>query len=285
MAWFPWLAGGALAVGGAVLIGGLCENRRLSVSTHTVSLPALPPAFEGYRLVHLSDLHAAAFGPDQSRLVAAVMAQEPDAVVITGDLIDRRRTHTDDDMRPALTLLRRLSEQVVTLYVDGNHEPLSTCGDRFHELAARTKAIPVTGTTVYLTADGDRLPVIGVPDMAAVGYDADRWKAELHRLCDPHQGGAHLVLSHRPHRTDTYRELGHTAVLSGHAHGGQWRLPFLGGLFAPDQGILPRFTEGLHRLGETQLIISRGLGNSGFPLRLFNPPEIVVITLHGALDE
>ncbi len=275
-----WIAGGVLTLGAAgVVLGGLCENRRLTVSEYTVTLPSLPAAFEGRRIVQLSDLHAASFGKQQERLVEAVRTLSPDAIVLTGDLIDRRRTKTETDMAPALTLLDRLPTIAPTVRTDGNHEPMSKVGARFRELAAQTATEDATGRAVMLCREGQMLPVIGIPDIAAVDYDADRWQAQMQALCAPFAGAPHLVLSHRPHRVAAYRTLGETVVLCGHAHGGQWRLPFIGGLFAPDQGVFPRYTEGLHRLGDTQMVISRGLGNSGFPLRLFNPPDIVVLTL------
>ena len=93
-----------------------------------------------------------------------------------------------------------------------------------------------------------------------------------------------LVLSHRPELLPAYAEAGADLVLSGHAHGGQVRLPGIGGLFAPGQGILPRLTSGVHARGETRLVVSRGLGNSAFPLRVFNPPEIVTVTLRAGAE-
>jgi predicted MPP superfamily phosphohydrolase len=88
-----------------------------------------------------------------------------------------------------------------------------------------------------------------------------------------------ILLSHRPELIDVYEKNSINLVLSGHAHGGQFRIPFIGGLIAPDQGFFPKYTEGLYRVGETKLIVSRGLGNSIIPFRINNRPELVVITL------
>ena len=276
-----YILGGAAALTAVGLTAaGLKENRTLSVTSYDVTLPHLSAAFDGYRLVQLSDLHATAFGSDQEHLVETVLSLSPQAVLITGDLIDRRRTHTERQMQPALTLLTRLSAAVRTLRVDGNHEPMSRVGERFRTLANATDAIDVTGRTAVLTSGGDKLTVVGVPDPVTVQKDLDRWSRRMHELCDPLKGSPRIVLSHRPHLLSHYRTLGEALVLCGHAHGGQWRVPLVGGLFAPDQGILPRHTEGLHRLDDTQILIHRGLGNSGFPFRLGNPPEVVAITLH-----
>ncbi len=276
-----WIGGGVAALGVIGLgVAGARENRRLSVTAYDVTLPNLPAAFDGYRFVHLSDLHTASFGRDQDRLVDTVLSLDPEAVLITGDLIDRRRTHFVRQMRPALTVLERLSAAVPTIRVDGNHEPMSHVGARFRALAAQTDAMDTTGRVTVLTKAGATLSVVGVPDPVTVDKDFDRWAAQLHALCDPLRDTPHIVLSHRPHLIDDYRTLGATLVLCGHAHGGQWRVPRIGGLFAPDQGILPKYTEGLLTLDDTQVIIHRGLGNSGFPFRLGNPPEVVAVTLH-----
>lgn len=275
------ILGGVAAAGVVGLTAaGIHENGTLSVTAYDVTLPRLSAAFDGYRIVHLSDLHAKSFGPDQERLVDTVLSLAPDVVLITGDLIDRRRTHTVRQMRPALTLLTRLSAAVPTVRVDGNHEPMSHVGGQFRTLANETDALDITGRSTVLTKDGETLTVIGVPDPVTFRKDFDRWSEQLHALCDPFRDAPRIVLSHRPHVIEHYRTLGDALVLCGHAHGGQWRIPPLGGLFAPDQGILPRYTEGLLRVDDTQILIHRGLGNSGFPFRIGNPPEVIAITLH-----
>jgi hypothetical protein len=88
-----------------------------------------------------------------------------------------------------------------------------------------------------------------------------------------------ILLSHRPEMLSLYSEYGFDLVFSGHAHGGQFRIPFVGGLVAPNQGLLPKYTAGKHEAGDTAMIVNRGLGNSLFPFRIFNRPEIVEVTL------
>ena len=88
-----------------------------------------------------------------------------------------------------------------------------------------------------------------------------------------------ILLSHRPELIDLYAKYQVNLVFAGHAHGGQIRLPFIGGLIAPDQGLFPKYTEGMYKMEKTAMVVSRGLGNSIFPIRLFNKPELVVIEL------
>lgn len=276
-----WIGLGAAVCGGlglGVLGVGLATNTKLSVSSYTLSPVGLPPGFSGWRVVHLSDLHAARFGEDQHRLLEAIEELHPDAVMITGDLIDRRRTHTQQDMQPALTLLDGLAARYPTYRVDGNHEPMSSVGETFRSLAGKTAVHDVTDRTLTLTRRGDRLTLIGIPDVAVFDYDYEAWEKHLFELVSPHADSFRLVLSHRPQLFAKYVAADLPLVLSGHAHGGQWRLPLVGALFAPQQGIFPKYTEGVHSSKNTCMVISRGLGNSGFPLRLGNAPDIVQLT-------
>lgn len=272
----------AAAAGGiAAITAGLFRygNGRLSVSRYTVTHPHLPAAFRGLRIVQLSDLHAASFGKHQERLLARIDALAPDLVIITGDLIDRRRTADENGMRPAITLLEALGARYPTVRVDGNHEPLSKVRDLFREKAAVTPVTDVTNGATAITREGETLTIVGIPDVACFGYDETAWAANMRRLTAPYKDGCLIALSHRPQYLKEYAAAALPLVLSGHAHGGQWRLPLVGGLYAPEQGVLPRYTEGIYREGDTQMVVSRGLGNSGFPLRLCNRPDIVLLTL------
>ncbi len=271
-------AGALAAVMGAAGLAAR-ENRALTTKAYTVECAGLPAAFDGLRIVQLSDLHAASFGKDQSALLSVVEALDADLVLITGDLIDRRRTINEHGMRCALVLLSELAKRVPTIRVDGNHEALSPVGGRFRALAERTGVQNVTGRGITVRKGEDHIVILGIPDIAAVGYDEDLWRDTMHTICAPYKNSFRIALSHRPHYFDDYEAEGLPLVLSGHAHGGQVRLPFVGGLYAPEQGVFPKYTAGIHGEGRTKMAVSRGLGNSGFPLRFNNRPEVVVITL------
>lgn len=278
----PLLALGAAAgtvAAAAATVVALRENHKLTVASHTLTLADLPAAFDGLRILHLSDLHTASFGKDQKQLLKVVDSLEADLVLITGDLIDRRRTVTEDDMRPALVLLSELAKRLPTVRVDGNHEPKSPAGARFATLAARTGVQNVTGRGITVRRGNDALVLCGIPDIVTVDYDEDKWKAQLRTVCAPYAKQFRIALSHRPQFLSVYADEHLDLVLCGHAHGGQVRLPFVGGLYAPEQGILPRLTAGVHTDRATTMVISRGLGNSGFPQRFNNRPEIGLLTL------
>lgn len=270
---------GTVAVGTAAAVVLARENSVLTPKAYTVGCKGLPAAFDGMRIVHLSDLHSATFGKNQARLLSMVDTLKPDMVLITGDLIDRRRTVKPDDMIPALTLLQQLQKRVPTIRVEGNHEAVSPVGVQFKAYADRTGAQNVTGRSLPITRGEDTVHVIGIPDIASVQYEEDIWRENLHELCAAHADTFRIVLSHRPQYVNDYANEDLPLVLCGHAHGGQVRLPLIGGLYAPEQGVLPRYTAGKHTQNNTTMIVSRGLGNSGFPLRFGNRPEVGVITL------
>lgn len=270
--------GAAAAAMGAAAVA-LRGNNALSVCPYTVDVPSLPSSFDGVRIVQLSDLHAATFGINQKQLLAVIDSLDADLILITGDLIDRRRTTNESGMRPALVLLSELAKRAPTVRVDGNHEVMSPVGAHFRALCERTGVHNITGRGLPVRKGDDRLVLLGIPDLAAASYDEDAWRNTMHTVHAPYTRDLCIALSHRPQYFDDYVQEGLALVLCGHAHGGQVRLPFVGGLYAPEQGILPKYTAGMHRDGNTRMIVSRGLGNSGFPLRFGNRPEIVAVTL------
>jgi len=274
-----WIKAGlaASAIGAAAVIRD--GNTRTVTVSRTLRHPSLPAAFDGLRILHLSDLHAARFGKGQRDLLAAVDQVQADIAVITGDLIDRRRTVSDRDMAPALELLRGLQHRMPTVRVDGNHEPRSGVSARFRQLADSTGVQNVTGRALTLKRNGEALVLLGVPDMVTTDLNCEAWEEQMQRLAAPYADRFRIALSHRPQFLKAYARAELPFVLCGHAHGGQFRLPLVGPLYAPEQGVFPSYTAGIHRAGNTQMIISRGLGNSGFPVRFLNHPELGVLTL------
>ena len=260
------------------------QNSSLTVSQYDIPLSGLPKEFDGCRIVHLSDLHNKRFGKRQKRLLTCVLARKPDYIVLTGDLADKRRTR-DERFFPARELCEGLVQIAPVFAAMGNHE---TEKNRVEKMTAVLEACGVTvlaDKTALLHKNGASLPVIGLADIAV---SAERFGnrqgsfAHCTVLKELYHGageGCAILLSHRPHLVPIYRAAGVPLVLSGHAHGGQIRLPFIGGLLAPEQGLFPKYTSGVHKLGAVTMVISRGLGNSLFPFRIFNRPEVVCLQL------
>lgn len=246
------------------------NNNWITTTNHKVSSPNIPAAFDGYRIVQVSDLHDATFGENQHRLVKKVKQAEPDLIVITGDLVDSRRY----DLANSLDLVKQLVELTGVYYVTGNHEVAT---NEVEFIKGKLEALGVqvlSNETIPLMQGNDSIDISGIDD-PLMGQTASEMLAESEIRSDVFT----LLLAHRPEDFQTYKEFGVDLTFSGHAHGGQFRIPFVGGLIAPGQGFFPEFTDGLHEQEQSKLVISRGLGNSILPLRLFNLPEIVVVTL------
>lgn len=260
----------------ALLIWLLWANSSPASTQVTVASGALPEAFEGFKISHVSDLHNAVFGRKNEKLLSLIRAAEPDIIAITGDLIDSR--HTDIDS--ALAFVEAAAEIAPVYYVTGNHESRLDF-DAIEPRLIAAGARVLRNEAEYIEHSGERIRLAGIDDPSFIrtgGTAEERAAAELEQLGDG--GGTFTVLlAHRPELVEVYAEYGAGLVLSGHAHGGQVHLPLLGGLYAPGQGLLPEYDSGLYSLGETQMVVSRGLGNSVAPLRVNNRPELVIVTL------
>ena len=261
-----------LPAAAAIAAAAAALNTRLTVRHYAVESDKLTGPV---RLVLLTDLHACAYGAGQRELLDAVERQHPDLVLLGGDILD------DDPALPeenAWTVIETLGRSYPTFYVTGNHEFWS---GRVEAIKARIADSGVTvlegeGQTVLFR--GQPLSISGVDDPAA---GAEIWQAQLARAAQGAGEGFSLLLTHRPERTSAYEGRGFDLILAGHAHGGQWRIPLLlNGLLAPNQGFFPAFAGGRYELGETTLIVSRGLARESTRVpRIFNPPELVVVEL------
>ena len=250
-------------------------NTKIGVTNITVTSENIPDEFNGFKIVHISDLHNAEFGDGQKDLIDKIEAQDADIIVITGDMIDSRRTDVDK----AVELITRLGNKIPVYYVTGNHESRVR---EYNELETKLIENGVTvlkNESVKIEKDSSFINVIGVDD-PSFGMSANDI---FHTVSELKTDGYDVLLSHRPELFETYCESGAELVLCGHAHGGQVRIPFAGGLVAPNQGLFPEYTAGSYKSGSTEMIVSRGLGNSIIPLRVNNPPELVVITLSGEM--
>ena len=268
----------AAALGAAAAGWLLWGNFALMTSEITLAASRLPEGFSGFRIAQVSDLHNAKFGEGNRRLLDALEQAEPDIIVLTGDLVDSRNT------KPEISLA--FAAEAVKIapcyFVTGNHEArVDHLGfpDQLRSLGVTV----LRNEAMTLERNGDTITLMGVDDPThEVDYMTGDCRpvltAALEALTEETRGYT-ILLSHRPEWFELYRDFGIDLVFSGHAHGGQFRLPFVGGVIAPNQGFFPRYDAGVFTEGNTTMVVSRGLGPSIIPLRVNNRPELVVTEL------
>ena len=262
----------------ALLGAALCSGAFLYWQDNGITVSSMiyegeiPKPFDGCRILQVSDLQNKVFGKDQEPLLRKMEYSAPDLIFITGDLLDRNRTNVDT----AMSFIARAAELAPVYFVSGNHEHQSGEWECLSELLTAEGVTVLDNGRSVIEKDGACLTLLGLADKKRNPY----FRSVLHTLTAGQDPDAFLILlSHRPELFEEYAEAGVDLVFSGHAHGGQIRLPFIGGLFAPHQGFFPKYTAGSFHKGHTTMFVSRGLGNSTFPFRIFNRPELVEVTL------
>lgn len=257
------------------------ENNALDISYYTVDNIKIPVEFNGAKILQISDLHSKYFGKDQERLIESVKSLKPDIIFITGDLIDYR----SNLIEPCADLIRGIKDVAPIYFVTGNHEEASKVFVSFKQMLQENGVIILDNESAVVKKGKGEILVSGISDSEVLQnrnlVKRERFRETLSSLAGENNF-YQILLAHRPELISFYSEANFDLVFSGHAHGGQFRLPFLGGLVAPGQGFLPEYTENVHTVGETSMVISRGLGNSLIPQRLFNNPEIVMVTLNSS---
>ena len=256
----------------------LWSNRALELNTYTVESLDLPNSFDGFRIAHVSDLHNTEFGDNNGKLLAVLRKAQPDIIAITGDLIDSRRTN--------ISVALKFAEEAVKIapcyYVPGNHEARIVEYDVLRSGLEKLGVVVLQNENTTMEISGETITVAGVLDPS---FETDYLLGDSETVMKNYlqstvtEDAYTLLLSHRPELLQAYADYGIELVLSGHAHGGQFRLPLAGGLIAPNQGFFPEYDAGLFTQGNTNMIVSRGIGNSAFPFRFNNRPEVILVIL------
>ena len=257
-------------------------NTALELNSYTVSSDKLPESFSGFRIAHVSDFHNAELDKRNKTLLNRLKSADPDLIAITGDFIDSRNTKVE--------IALQFAEEAVTIapcyYIAGNHESRVAEYEELKQSLIQLGVIVLENERIELEHNGDFISLIGIRDPSFETKESEDSSGKSEAIVHAHlqetvteTDGFRLVLSHRPELFDVYVTNKVNLVLSGHAHGGQFRLPFVGGLFAPSQGLFPKYDAGLYTEGSTNMVVSRGIGNSLFPFRVNNRPELILITL------
>lgn len=255
----------------SILLWIIWGNITVDITKVTILNEKIPEQFSGYKIIQLSDLHNAEFGKNNENLVKHIAQLKPDMIVFTGDIVDSNKTNVD----VALNLVGKLVNIAPCYYVTGNHESL--IGNEYKRLEDELKELGVIvlrDEAVILEKEGEQIQIIGLDDPCFSGNIVSYKMKNMERT-----DNYTIMLSHRPELFEMYVETGVDLVFAGHAHGGQVRIPFIGGVIAPDQGLLPKYDAGVYQEKNTTMIVSRGIGNSIVPIRINNRPEIIVAEL------
>lgn len=262
----------------AVSVWAVWSNQSLVQTVYTLESDRVPQAFDGFRIAQISDLHNRQLGKNNKNLLTKLSACQPDIIVFTGDMIDSRQT----DMEVTARFAREAVKIAPCYYVPGNHESRLTEYAEFKQMLIDAGVTVLEDTAVAIERSGGRIMLQGIMDPAfhtediLLHMDETVW-AQLESL--PKEEVFTVLLSHRPELFPQYREHSADLVLTGHAHGGQVRLPWIGGLYTPSQGWFPEYDAGAFTEQGVTMIVSRGVGNSAFPLRVNNRPEVVIVEL------
>lgn len=255
-------------------------NTSVHVSNFTVKSEDLPAAFDGFRIVQVSDFHNEEFGKDNKSLLDKIRNANPDIIAFTGDTLDSYEVNYEI----ALDFVSEAQKIAPCYFVMGNHEGRLSGYDGFKKQIESLGVVVLDGTSCTIERVGEKITLYGLHDPESLkgeryGYGEMGILEKLLYELDYKDDGYGILLSHRPECFEYYVDYKFDLVLSGHAHGGQIRLPIIGAIYAPGQGFFPKYTSGMHTEDETTMIVSRGLGNSSIPFRFNNTPELVVITL------
>jgi len=255
------------------------DNTALQVTEFSPAFSDLPQGFDGCRIVVLGDLHSTFFGEENKTLLEAVQAQEPEYIFLVGDLLDAFREIPEGYAAQTAAGLAAIAP---TYYVTGNHEWAIGGVPELKGLLEAQGVTVLSNESVTLGRNGDTVVLAGIddPNGYADQKSPETVAAEVYaQYGDPFW----LLLAHRNNYfPDQYSLLGADLVVSGHGHGGLIRLPFTDGLVSTDRTFFPSYTAGLYEKNGSALFVTRGLGNSGPTFRLFNRPEVAVLTLRRA---
>ena len=244
---------------------------KLDVSYYDIKNVKLPEDFNGYKIVQISDWHGRK--PDE-KVIDKTREENPDIIVITGDFVDRFFT----DTKNAGKMISQIKDIAPIYYVSGNHEAQNNNYDDFKQYLYSENITVLDNKSVIITKGSGKIRLAGVDD--PFFYERfERFDLSFVES-DGEEDIYTILLSHRPEYIEDYSRENIDLVLSGHAHGGLIRLPWIGGLTASGQGLFPKYAEGVYHMGDTDMVVSRGLGDSIVPVRINNNRELVIITLN-----
>lgn len=267
------------------------DNNSIEVLNYKICSSKIPKEFNNFKILQLSDLHSKNFGKENSKLISKVDEINPDIVAITGDMVN-----DDFDYSSFQCIINKLIKKYKIYYIIGNHEQ-NVMVKNYSEFNNMIEGIKSSGVNIL---SNEKVNVnIGTEYINLYGMHMDlkyyrnlikkesrgidftiKDMEELIGRCNKER--YNVLLSHNPIYFDTYSKWGADIVLTGHMHGGMIKLPFFGGVFSPEHKFFPKYYQGIYKNGNSIMNVNRGLGRGSFCIRLFNKPEISVITLRSS---
>ena len=254
------------------------ENNYLQVSNYTIESNKLPNDFDNFKIAQISDFHNTKSKKLTNDLVEKIKNSKPNIIVITGDLVDSYKTN----INIAISFVKKINNIAPIYYVTGNHEARIDNYNELKDKLEENKVIILDDKLEIIKNNNSEINLIGIDDPT---FNFNTYRNDSTIIQDSlvpiqyNKNNFNILLSHRPELIETYAKNNFDLVLSGHSHGGQIRIPFIGGLIAPNQGLFPKYTNGIYETDNTKMIVSRGIGNSILPFRVNNRPELVIIEL------
>lgn len=254
------------------------QNTQLQITNYLITDEMIPSDFNDYKIIQISDFHNTKSKRLKNKLISEIKKQNPDIIVLTGDLIDANKTN----INIVIDFLKEIKEVSAIYFITGNHESSIKEYKELKKELIELGVIILEDENKEIELNNSKINLIGLNDplMKHSPYETDESiiKESLENI-DYNKNNYSILLSHRPEHFNNYVDNKINLVLTGHAHGGQIRIPFIGGLISPNQGLFPKYTSGTINKEDTTMIISRGIGNSILPFRINNRPELVVIEL------
>lgn len=256
------------------------NNKTVKTTYYNIKSKDIPKNFSNFKILQVTDIHCDKVGYSDLEFFKKIKNENPDIIVITGDIFDSYNNYPEY----AYNFLANLSEIANCYYVSGNHElrlPLEY--EHLKNILDKLNIKNLNNTSIELFREKESINLAGVEDFNYFKnmYKENHYSEFRNQLIKNRKLGMYnILLSHRPEKFNMYEELNYNLIFSGHAHGGQWNIPFVGRIFSPSQGLFPEYTHGICTLNNTSMIISQGLGNSSFPVRINNRLELVVVVLN-----
>lgn len=253
---------------------------KLITTRYTINSEKFSEQFKGCRIAMLSDLHDTIYGQDNSYLVEKVISENPDIIIIAGDLVTAKKGR---DYLPAIKLLKKLAENIPIYYGYGNHEQKQNEEIKaFLENVRKISGVTVLDNETCVINDTDNIRITGLSIDKKFYKKGKRLApniSDIIRMIGTKKDDFTILIAHNPIFFDVYEKWNADVVFSGHLHGGIVRLPFVGGVLSPQISFFPKYDKGLFEKQETKMIVSAGLGKHTIPVRIFNPAELVVVDL------